>query len=444
MRIINSIYVILFISTQAISAPILLVDAYQNAIESGMEFAIAQSKNNIIREEVQQAKALLYPKISLLASYDYEKVDQSFTIITNEPTKSSTLQVILKQPVYDRASWYQIDTAQERELFSADSLKFTQQEIAYIVSQAYFLQAFNENALDALTIEQKSYQIQLEKIQKQHEKGLSNKLDFLNAQLDLNKSNSKVLQAKGDLKKSSLEFKRLIGKDLLPKPSNISQSRYLLIVNALFKFEQALSDKEFWLGKAESNFKVIESDSKIKLAKYDKEVQKSDHYPSLSLDITSNRYEEYNSISSIDDDVKVSLNFVMPLYKGGSTSSKVRAAQVQIQQAKQEYSSNLEMAKLEISTVIDNLLHDRSYIESLYTGVQSASELLDATEKMHQNGLQSLVDVRSAEAQLSLAKNSFLEVLYSTIMHRLELFKLTGSLTVADLADIDNLLDGKY
>jgi outer membrane protein len=215
-------------------------------------------------------------------------------------------------------------------------------------------------------------------------------------------------------------------------------------VNALFKFEQALSDKEFWLGKAESNFKVIESDFKIKLAKYDKEVQKSDHYPSLSLDITSNRYEEYNSISSIDDDVKVSLNFVMPLYKGGSTSSKVRAAQVQIQQAKQEYSSNLEMAKLEISTVIDNLLHDRSYIESLYTGVQSASELLDATEKMHQNGLQSLVDVRSAEAQLSLAKNSFLEVLYSTIMHRLELFKLTGSLTVADLADIDNLLDGKY
>ena len=29
-------------------------------------------------------------------------------------------------------------------------------------------------------------------------------------------------------------------------------------------------------------------------------------------------------------------------------------------------------------------------------------------------------------------------------MHRLELFKLTGSLTVADLDDIDNLLDGKY
>ena len=325
MRIINFIYVILFISTQAISAPILLVDAYQNAIESGMEFAIAQSKNNIIREEVQQAKALLYPKISLLASYDYEKVNQAFTVITNEPTKSSNLQIMLKQPVYDRASWYQIDAAKERGAFSANSLGFTRQEVAYVVSSAYFLQAFNKNDLDALTIEKKSYQIQLEKIQKQYEKGLSNKLDFLNAQLDLNKSNSKVLQAKGDLKKSSLEFKRLIGKDLLPKPSNISQSRYLLIVNALFKFEQALSDKEFWLGKAESNFKVIESDSKIKLAKYDKEVQKSDHYPSLSLDITSNRYEEYNSISSIDDDVKVSLNFVMPLYKGGSTSSKVRA-----------------------------------------------------------------------------------------------------------------------
>ena len=164
MRIINFIYVILFISTQAISAPILLVDAYQNAIESGMEFAIAQSKNNIIREEVQQAKALLYPKISLLASYDYEKVDQTFTVITNEPTKSSNLQIMLKQPVYDRASWYQIDAAKERGAFSANSLGFTRQEVAYVVSSAYFLQAFNKNDLDALTIEKKSYQIQLEKI----------------------------------------------------------------------------------------------------------------------------------------------------------------------------------------------------------------------------------------------------------------------------------------
>jgi outer membrane protein len=444
MRVINFIYIILLVGAQAIATPILLVDAYQSAIEFGMEFAIAKSKDSVIREETQQAKALFYPKISLLASYDYEKVDQSFTIITNEPTKSSTLQVILKQPVYDRASWYQIDTAQERELFSTDSLKFTQQEIAYIVSQAYFLQAFNENALDALTIEQKSYQIQLEKIQKQHEKGLSNKLDFLNAQLDLNKSNSKVLQAKGDLKKSSLEFKRLIGKDLSPKSSDISESRYSSIVNTLFKFEQALFNKEFWLKKAIGNSEVVQSASKIKLAKYDKEVQKSYHYPSLSLDITSSRDEQYSIIPSVDKDVLVSLNFVMPLYKGGSTSSKVRAAEVQIQQAKQEYNSNLEMKKLEISTVIDNLLHDQSYIESLRVGVQSARELLDATKKMHQNGLQSLVDVRSAEAKLSLAKNSFLEVLYTTIMHRLELFKLTGGLIIADLTDIDSLLNSKY
>ena len=206
MRITNFIYLILFVGTQTIANPILLVDAYHSAIEFGMEFAVAKSKDNVVREETQQAKALFYPNLSLLANYEYEEVDQSFPIATNEPTRSSTLQVVLKQPVYDRASWYQIDMAQERELFSADSLKFTQQEIAYVVSQAYFLQAFNKNALDALMIEQKSFQIQLEKIQKQHEKGISNKLDFLNAQLDHNKSNSKVLQAKGDQKNHHLSL----------------------------------------------------------------------------------------------------------------------------------------------------------------------------------------------------------------------------------------------
>lgn len=444
MRITNFIYLILLVGAQTIANPILLVDAYQSAIEFGMEFAIAKSKDNVIREETQQARALFYPKVSLLASYNYKEVDQSFTIVTNEPTRSSNLQAILKQPVYDRASWYRIDIAQEREFFSADSLKFTQQEIAYVVSQAYFLQAFNENALDALTIEQKSFQIQLERIQKQHEKGLSNKLDFLNAQLDLNKSNSKVLQAKGDLKKSSLEFKRLIGKDLSPKSRDISESKYSSILNTLFKFEQTLSNKEFWLKKAVGNYEVVQSASKVRLAKYDKEVQKSDHYPSLSLDITSSRDEQYNNLSSGDEGVNVSLNFVMSLYNGGSVSSKVRSAQVQIQQAKQEYNSNLETAKVEISTVIDNLLHDQSYLESLRVEVQSASELLDVTNKMHESGLQSLVDVRASEARLSLAKNSFLEVLYTALLHRLELFKLTGGLSIENLIATDHILNGAY
>ena len=135
---------------------------------------------------------------------------------------------------------------------------------------------------------------------------------------------------------------------------------------------------------------------------------------------------------------------MMPLYNGGSTSSKIRAAQVQIQQAKQEYDSKLEMAKLEIFTVIDNLMHDLSYIESLRVGVRSARELLDATNKMHENGLQSLVDVRISEAKLSLAKNSFLEVLYVALLHRLELFKLAGELSIENLIAADQLLNSTY
>lgn len=444
MRISNFIFLVLLITTTTIASPVSLAEAYQNAIKYGMEFAIAQSKDNVIREETQQVRSLLYPKISLLASYDYEDGDQSFAAALNEPTKSSNLQLILKQPIYDRASWYQIDAAKEKEIASANALNFSHQEIAYIVSKAYLLQAFNKNALDALRIEQKSYQIQLEKIQKQHERGLSNKLDFINAQLELNKSNSKVLQARGELKKSSLEFKRLIGKDLLPKSSDIIVSKYSSITNALFQFERPLSDKDFWVEKALNNAEVVQSASKVKLAKYDKEVQKSDHYPSLSLDIKSSRDEQYNIIPSVGKDVKVSLNFMMPLYNGGSTSSKIRAAQVQIQQAKQEYDSKLEMAKLEIFTVIDNLMHDLSYIESLRVGVRSARELLDATNKMHENGLQSLVDVRISEAKLSLAKNSFLEVLYVALLHRLELFKLAGELSIENLIAADQLLNSTY
>ena len=63
---------------------------------------------------------------------------------------------------------------------------------------------------------------------------------------------------------------------------------------------------------------------------------------------------------------------------------------------------------------------------------------------MHESGLQSLVDVRASEARLSLAKNSFLEVLYTALLHRLELFKLTGELSIENLIATDHILNGAY
>lgn len=441
MRTFSFICLVLLATTKALATQTLLVDAYQNAIKYGIEFAIAKSKHDTVREETRQAKTLIYPKISLLANYDYEDGDQSFGSSLGEPSRSSNLQLTLKQPIYNRAYWYRIDAAKENELSSASAFKSYQQEIAYVVSEAYFLQALNRNSLDALMVEKKSYKIQLEKIQKQYEKGLSDKLSLLNAELELNKSNSKILKARGELRRSSLDFKRLVGKDLIPKSSDIPVSKYPSIISTLFKFEYPLQDKEFWTSKALDNAEVVQFASKIKAAKYNKEVQKSDHYPSLSLDIESSRDKQHNIIQNVSDDVKVSLIFSMPLYRGGSTSSKVRAAQLQIQQAEQKYKNNLEMVKLEISAVIDNLTHNQSYMGSLRAGVQSAEELLDATNKMHKSGLQSLADVRMAEAKLSLAKNSFLEALYVTLLQRMELFKITGGLGVRDLASADQLLN---
>lgn len=442
MRTLSFICLMLLVTTKTLATQTLLIDAYQNAIKYGIEFAIAKSKHDIVREEVQQAKSLIYPKISLLANYDYEDGDQSFGSSLGEPSRSSNLQLTLKQPIYNRAYWYRIEAAKENELSSASAFKSYKQEVAYVVSEAYFLQVFNRNSLDVLMVEKKGHKIQLEKIQKQYEKGLSDKISLLNAELELNKSNSKILKARGELKKSSLDFKRLVGKDLIPMSSDIPVSKYPSIINTLFKFERPLQDKEFWTNKALNNAEVVLFASKIEVEKHNKEVQKSDHYPSLSLDIESSRDKQHNIIQNVSNDVKVSLIFSMPLYQGGSTSSKVRAAQLQIQQAEQEYKSNLEMVKLEISAVIDNLTHNQSYMGSLRAGVQSAEELLDATNKMHKSGLQSLVDVRIAEAKLSLTRNSFLEALYVTLLHRMELFKLTGDLGVRNLTAADKLLNG--
>ena len=211
----------------------------------------------------------------------------------------------------------------------------------------------------------------------------------------------------------------------------------------LTEIEQAeddLKDKEVWLSKANNNTQVKKAKSNLELSKYDKEIQQSARYPTLSLGVSATYFERYGLVPSHSEDLKVSLELDFPIFSGGATSSKVRQSKTNIVRATFEYRNALDLTRLNIDNALDNLQHDKSYINSLYAALESSEILLATTKKMHTMGLQSLIDVTHMRAQHKMAENAFLEALYGATLHRLELLRLTGSLTELDLTIIDNAL----
>jgi len=411
------------------------------ALEQGAEFAIAEAQHKALGEVVPQALSGFYPKLALIGNYSYEEGDQSFASDLGLPTESANAQLLLTQLIYSRDLGYQLDTANEKVALSNYLLESEKQQTAYNVAEAFFTQVLSVHTAETAELELKDYQTKLQQMEGQYLQGLAKKVDVLEAQVGVNKANAKAIQARHYLSGTTFKFNQLLGSaDYEPYYEQLALDFEGEWATVLFKFKDDLEDKEVWLGKATSNTEVTKAKSNLELSKYDKEIQQSAHYPTLSLGVSATYFERYGLVPSQSEDFKISLEFNLPLFSGGATSSKARQSEANIVQARVKYRNALDLARLNIDKALDNLQHDKSYIKSLYAALKSSEVLFDATKKMHTMGLQSLVDVTQLRAQLKMTENVFLEALYGATLHRLELLRLIGSLTESELAIINEAL----
>ena len=213
------------------------------------------------------------------------------------------------------------------------------------------------------------------------------------------------------------------------------------------------ADAGEWVNTAiNQNLTLQASRLNVEIAKAEISSRRSGHYPSVSLyaqysDFDDDATQELNNTGRIDPadseqrQESFGIRFSVPLYAGGTTSSRVReavylhrAAREQLQRVARETERATRDAYLGVET-------DMARINALTQSLSSSQTALEATEAGLEVGTRTTVDVLDAQRNVFNAFTSLERARYDYLLNVLRLKQAAGTLRVQDLEAIESYLE---
>jgi outer membrane protein len=190
-----------------------------------------------------------------------------------------------------------------------------------------------------------------------------------------------------------------------------------------------------------------------KLARDEISFQKTGHYPTLELvaradkQINDGDGTNDGAPSIIDSDFDtntISLQFTIPIFAGGGTSSRVREAVYLHRASREQLQRVTRETERQSRDAYLGVLAEQSRVQALAQAVASSQTALEATQAGFDVGTRTIVDVLNSQFSLYVAITNHYQSRYDYILNVLRLKEAAGTLQVQDLEQIDQwLIDRK-
>jgi outer membrane protein len=406
-----------------------LADAFALSLDNDARLAAARLRNQATAEGIDQAKAQMLPNMGLSASYtsaDYEQLG------VETPIESSSINLNISQPVFDKRIFSGYERAKLAKGSADIELEGERQSLALGVAEAYLAILLADKQLALYQAETKRYKQEAVKVSAALELGLASKADLLDAKARNEEAMSQVINAQRQLEEQRLALQRRVGK--------LFNTRQLKTLPE-FSYQPPVFDAEDWVERvARQNVNARLAGSEVRVADSSVKVEQADHFPKLNLQarVSDSSNEDY----SIDSgpDARITLALEVPIYRGGYTSSRVRQALAEKNQASERLRDAHEQALLEAQQVLLTLDSARARIRFLRSAVKARQSSLEAAEESRKLGLKDLVYVLDAQANLYQARRELNAAIHEHLLNRAYLYSLAGELSEETLAQLDRLL----
>lgn len=241
------------------------------------------------------------------------------------------------------------------------------------------------------------------------------------------------ISAEGDLDNSYEALERLTNQSF----ESISQ------LSEEYPVEEPVpSAAQPWLEKAwAGNLTLKLADMTSEAARQAAKAGRAGHYPTLSLQANYD-YDDgtpVNDNSSDSSSIGLSLN--VPIYSGGSVSSRTR--QLEQQLIESQYNREDSMREITQSTrsLLRNLRTGALSVSALKQSIKSSETALQATEEGYKVGTRNVVDVLQAEQQLYAAKRDYANARFTFVQNLVSLKQQIGTLNPQDIQELDSWLN---
>ncbi|MCD6055759.1 MAG: tolC 2 [Gammaproteobacteria bacterium] len=415
-----------------------LVQVYQQALTSDPTFQRAVAQYHADIEIMPQAIAEVLPQISAngeaATNTSNNHLNNNNQPPGNQHYNSSGYSLDATQTVFNFAVFSAISGAKASVKQALATFDAAQQDLIQRVADAYFnvLQA-QDNLRYDLAEKRANYR-QLVQAKEKYRVGSSTMTDVYNAQAQYDQSVSDVIGDQNAVSDAREELRAITGNfytDLAPL-----RDRLPLVT-------PSPTDVETWVGIAEKqNFTLRAQRYAAEAAEANINVQRAGHLPTLEAEAALSRNKnDLNGLGAVDDTgSQVGLVLSLPIFEGGLVMSQTREALAQYDVAKaaeeEEYRSTIKNTRQNYNNVVSGI----SKINADRQFIRSAESSLQTTEESFKVGTRTIIDVLDSVSELTQAQQLHAEDQYQYLLNTISLKQAVGTLSLADLREINQWL----
>ncbi|MGH8224484.1 MAG: TolC family outer membrane protein [Woeseiaceae bacterium] len=432
-----------------------LLEVYQQALQSDPLIHEADARRLAASEVAPQARGQLFPQLNATASFatsdasgDQLIFDESVGAVSvpfEAERDSTSWDVGLRQTLFRWDQVVGLKQAGKVVLRAEADYEAAQQDLMVRVAQRYFAVLAAEDVLTSIHADRLAIARQLEQARQRFEVGLIAITDVQESQAAYDQAVAREIGAKRSLA-TAREFLREITGEYVIELAAPAERFPLVSPNP--------ADEQSWIDLAmQQNLSVISSRLSERVARDEIAFRRTGHYPTLELvasrrssDSTGETIFELTTGAELfptdDNSVtdSIGLQFTLPIFSGGQTSSRVREAVYLHRAAREQLQRVVRETERQTRDAYLGVLAEISRVKALDQAVESSRTALEATEAGFEVGTRTIVDVLNSQFALYNAITNYYQSRYDYIGNVLQLKQAAGALQVQDLEDIDRHL----
>lgn len=410
-----------------------LMQTYELARAGDPQLAAAESDRLSQKEGAVQARAALLPQVSGSASLGRSKSKPEGGAWTGS-SRSRDYGVSVSQSVLD-FSQYSTLRAQKALSRAADfDLDAANDDLIIRTAEAYFTVLVAIETLAAAEAAETAYKKQYDYAQKRLDVGLAPITDVHEARAEYDNARAEVITSRNSLKDAYEALTEITGQSV----NNLKG------LPADFKPELPSNyDVEGWVDTAVAQNPSLKSlEFQVQSAEAGVSTARAGHYPTLSLDASWGRSDNwgFSSSSGDGDSASLGLTLTVPIFSGGATQSSVRQALAERDYTQDSYEQTKRSIVRNTRSAYQTLEGGISEIEARRLALVSAQAAYDASQVGLEVGTRTVLDVLNNQENLFSAQVDYATAKYNFLQNRLLLEQAAGTLDADDVQSINHLL----
>jgi len=432
--------VALLIAFQGFSQEILTKkEALEITLKNNFGIKIANNNLEIAANNSSIFNSRFLPTASIISGADYRRNNQSLTftdrdtgndaqvsgdgVVTKTYSASLGVNYILFDGLGRKYNYKQLkETYNLTELQARETIENTYLQLFTTYFQIARFSENTNNLQEALTISKQ----RLTRAKYQYDYGQSTKLEFLNAQVDVNNDSITLITAKQQLDNAKRGLNVILG----------SKEDVNYNVETDVEYSNVLSFEDLKSKTLQNNALLKQNQTNIAISEFNLKVNKANFMPTLGFNASYglNRTENENLINPFgaklitSDGLNAGFNLTWNIFDGGATKTRVANSKIALENQQILLEQRRVNIENNLKNTWDNYQNQLFVLTAQEQNVMSNQNNFDRTQERFKLGQITSLEFRQAQINLINAQTALNNAKFDAKLIELQLLQLSGDI----------------